>query len=187
MASGGHDDQRHDRHGESRGSGPGGRDGVYRPMGESGTLTVGSGIRLRGEITACRTLVVEGEVAARLEAESLLVSSSGRFEGEARVARAEIAGRFDGDLSVEGLLLVRGGARLDGTIRYHEIEVERGARLHGDWGEAEGAPAVAGRAAPLRGPGPVAPARSQVSARPTPAPGADRPALDFLRGDSQKR
>ncbi|MDA0702987.1 MAG: polymer-forming cytoskeletal protein, partial [Proteobacteria bacterium] len=91
MASGGHDEQRRDRHGDSRGQGA--RDGVYRPVWGEDPLTVGPGIRLQGEITACRTLVVEGEVMARMEAESLLISSSGHFEGTARVARAEIAGR----------------------------------------------------------------------------------------------
>ena len=178
MASDGHDDSRRDRRGDSKTAGPDARDGVYRPMGESGVLTVGPGIGLQGEITACRTLVVEGEVAARLEAESLLVAAGGRFEGAARVGRAEIAGRFDGELVVEGLLLVRGGARLDGTIRYREIEVERGARLHGDWGEADETEAAPGRA-------PIT--RPTQPARPEPTPAAERPALDFLREDARRR
>lgn len=186
MASGGHDEQRRDRHGDTRGQG--GRDGVYRPMGESGTLTVGPGIRLQGEITACRTLVVEGEVAASMEAESLLISASGHFDGTARVARAEIAGKFEGDLAVEGLLLVRSGAHLNGTIRYREIEVERGARLHGDWGEAEEpAPEAAGA---LRGVRPTAPLVSdslRPPRPPRPTPAADSPAIDFLREDMRKR
>lgn len=173
MASGGHDDQRHERRTEPSGVGKGVREGAYRAGGGggSGVLTVGPGIRLKGELTACRTLVVEGQVEASVEAESIHIAAGGHFEGDVRVARAEIAGRFDGSLHVSGLLQVRKGARLDGTIRYQEVEVERGARLYGDWAEAEGADA-----APIRAPGtrPVAPA---------PAQSAERPALDFLRED----
>jgi cytoskeletal protein CcmA (bactofilin family) len=186
MASGGQDEQQRDRHGDSRGQG--GRVGVYRPMGESGTLTVGPGIRLQGEITACRTLVVEGEVAASMEAESLLISASGHFEGTARVARAEIAGRFDGELAVEGLLLVRSGGRLNGTIRYREIEVERGARLHGDWGEAEEtAPETAGVRRGMRPAVPAAPDPLRLARPPRPTSAADSPTIDFLREDARKR
>ena len=43
-----------------------------------------------------------------------------------------VAGQFDGKLTVTGLLAVRPGGRVNGTIRYGEVEIARGGELTGD-------------------------------------------------------
>lgn len=99
---------------------------------EPKTLTVGREINLSGEITSCDRLVVEGEVRSELEqCQSLEVARGGAFRGKARIASAEIAGLFEGDLNVEGCLILRATGRIIGTIRYREIEIERGGKLVG--------------------------------------------------------
>ncbi len=102
-------------------------------------LTVGPGISLSGEITDCDRLVVQGEARVRLHrVRSIEIAQTGRFtEGRAEVEEADIAGVYEGELTVRGRLLVRGTGQITGTIHYGELELERGGRLAGSVGVRE--------------------------------------------------
>ena len=102
--------------------------------GAEGTLIVGNGIFVKGEIDSCQTLIVEGRVEAALEAEDLKVRKDGNFQGKAVVEVATIAGEFDGELTVRGLLTIDAGGRVSGTIRYSEIMIKTGGQIRGDIG-----------------------------------------------------
>ncbi len=124
-----------------------------------GRLIVGEGIHVKGEIQSCRTLIVEGTVEASLEARELTVNRGGVYSGKAAVAEASVDGRFDGELTVEGLLTIRAGGRVSGKLRYCDLKIEQGGRISGDvdsLAEAAGAtaappPAEAAAEEPLRG------------------------------------
>lgn len=100
----------------------------------SGTLLVGHGIQIKGEIESCQTLTVEGRVEAALDAKSLQVLDGGVFKGRAQVDKAEIAGSFDGTLTVRGQLSIKSSGRVSGKIRYDRIIIEGGGELSGDVG-----------------------------------------------------
>ena len=96
-------------------------------------LIVGQGIRLSGEISSCDRLVVEGEVEVTLnDTLALEIASSGRFTGGCEVEEADISGVYEGDLTVRKHLCVRGTGRLTGTIRYSQLELERGGQIAGN-------------------------------------------------------
>lgn len=96
-------------------------------------LIVGQGISLSGEITACDRLVVEGSVQVTLnQTRAIEITESGRFtNGKAEVEEAEISGIYEGDLTVRNRLLIRSTGQVKGTVRYGELEIERGGRLSG--------------------------------------------------------
>jgi len=96
-------------------------------------LIVGQGISLSGEITACDRLVVDGSVQVTLnQTRAIEITESGRFtNGKAEVEEAEISGVYEGDLTVRNRLLIRSTGQVKGTVRYGEIEVERGGRITG--------------------------------------------------------
>jgi cytoskeletal protein CcmA (bactofilin family) len=96
-------------------------------------LIVGQGISLSGEITACDRLVVDGSVQVTLnQTRAIEITESGRFtNGKAEVEEAEISGVYEGDLTVRNRLLIRSTGQVKGTVRYGEIEVERGGRISG--------------------------------------------------------
>ena len=90
-------------------------------------------MRLKGEITACDRLVVEGHVEASLnETRAVEIRPKGRFIGSCEVEEAEVSGVYEGDLTVRGRLTVRASGRIEGKICYGEIELERGGRLAGN-------------------------------------------------------
>jgi cytoskeletal protein CcmA (bactofilin family) len=104
-----------------------------RSEAEMRTLIVGAQIALSGEITACDRLVVEGSVEANLaNCRDIDIAESGLFKGSASIEEAEIRGRFEGVLTVKKRLLIRATGKVVGTIRYGQIEIERGGQISGD-------------------------------------------------------
>lgn len=100
---------------------------------ESNKLVVGREIRLKGEVTSCDVLVVEGSVELSLtDARRIQVASSGLFSGTVEVDEADIAGQFDGELTVRDRLVVRSGGKVEGRIRYGNIVIESGGRITGE-------------------------------------------------------
>lgn len=100
---------------------------------EERKLTVGKGLSLAGEISACDILVVEGKVEAKLSDGKLLeITESGQFRGSVEIENADIAGRYDGDLTVHGRLTLRGTGRITGIIKYGELEVNAGGQIIGE-------------------------------------------------------
>jgi cytoskeletal protein CcmA (bactofilin family) len=111
-------------------------------------LIVGEGIRLSGEISSCDRLVVEGSVEATLnDTLALEIAESGRFTGGCEVEEADISGKYDGDLTVRGRLFVRSTGRLTGTVKYGELELERGGQIAGNISVMSKAGADAGTSA----------------------------------------
>lgn len=122
--------------------------------GESKRLIVGRGITLTGEIRTCDRLVVEGRVEATLnECRGIEISDSGSFKGSAQIEEADVSGHLEGDIVVRERLIVRSTGRIVGTIRYGELEVERGGIVSGTieaLSAKGGAAATAGGGDPLK-------------------------------------
>lgn len=121
--------------------------GVHRPDSPSGSqgkkLIVGREISLSGQISACDTLVVEGTVEASLSnSRTVEIAESGIFRGEIEIDVAEISGHFEGSLTARTRLIIRSKGRVQGKIRYGELEIERGGRIAGDIEVIEEAPAA---------------------------------------------
>ncbi len=98
---------------------------------QSSKMAVGPDIRFEGEISNCATLVVDGDVDATLDGKALEILQRGVFCGTARVESADIQGRFEGDLTVSGLLSVENGGAVSGKLRYGRLEVAVGGDLSG--------------------------------------------------------
>ena len=87
---------------------------------------------MSGQIESCEQLIVEGTVEAALKGASTLeIAESGTFYGTVDINEATVAGRFEGDLAVNGRLTIRSTGVITGTIAYRELEVEAGAVLDG--------------------------------------------------------
>ena len=106
--------------------------GPNRPPRSVGArMTVGPGIKLKGEVSDCDTLVVEGTVEATLVSEVLEVAEGGTYTGTATVTDAEIHGHFEGELTVTGVLQIRSTGHVTGTVKYGRIEVDSGGEIAG--------------------------------------------------------
>jgi cytoskeletal protein CcmA (bactofilin family) len=110
--------------------------GIANPLGASDAkgrhLVIGQGITMSGEIESCDHLTVEGTVEAALKGASVLeITENGMFYGTVEINEATIAGKFEGDLTVNGRLTVRSTGAITGAIAYKELAVEAGATIDG--------------------------------------------------------
>jgi cytoskeletal protein CcmA (bactofilin family) len=119
-------------------------------QGDSKKLVVGRGIVLKGEISNCDALVVEGTVEANLSGcRSLLIGESGVVTGKIQVEEATVAGHFKGSLAVRQVLSIKSGGQVRGEVRYGALQVDSGGVLAGSADtntgndEGEGADAAA--------------------------------------------
>lgn len=96
------------------------------------TLIVGPNIRLKGEIAACDTLVVQGNIEASMDSRHIDIAEGGVFIGEAAVDTADIAGHFEGTITVRDCLSVRNSGQVRGSIRYGRLAVQDGGVLKGE-------------------------------------------------------
>jgi cytoskeletal protein CcmA (bactofilin family) len=100
---------------------------------ETKRLIVGPGISLKGKISSCDRLVIEGDVEAELEnCHTVEVTENGTFKGAAEIAGAEISGNYEGSLTVRENLLIRGTGHVSGTVRYGRLHIEDGGEINGD-------------------------------------------------------
>ena len=100
---------------------------------EKSRLIVGPNIKLKGvEITDCDTLLVEGRVEASMDSRVIQIAEGGVFAGTVGVDRAEIRGRFEGEMTVRDRLVVHATGRVAGKVRYGRLAVEEGGELTGD-------------------------------------------------------
>ncbi len=106
----------------------------HREAAPSGTLLVGQAIKVKGQIESCQYLVVEGRVEAGIAAKSLTVLKGGSFKGTAEVETADIAGDFEGTLTVRGTLTIKSSGTAKGQISYQDIAIESGGKIAGDVG-----------------------------------------------------
>jgi len=97
------------------------------------TLIIGPGVSVKGEITSCNRLIVQGKIEAKLaDCPNVVIKEGGVFNGESTTEDADVQGCFEGKLIVRKRLLVRATGRVSGNISYGELEIERGGTISGE-------------------------------------------------------
>jgi len=144
---------------------------------ESAHLYVGLGVKLKGEISGCDLMRVEGVFEGTAQARQLVLCAGGSFVGTAQIDEAEVEGSFDGTLHVRGRLFLRSKGLIVGNFSYGQLEIERGGQIDGqitpfekrvvETPRAESKPPLAAVMAPRPAPLPIAPARASRPAAPT--------------------
>lgn len=100
--------------------------------GKGNKLIVGPDIKLKGEISDCDTIIVEGRVEATTDSRVLQIAESGAFMGTVGIDVAEIWGKFEGELTARQKLVIYATGSVSGKIRYGKIVIEEGGELNGD-------------------------------------------------------
>ena len=91
----------------------------------TGNLEFSGGLRVDGTVKGA-VCCVDGEKGGML-----VVSESGRIEGEVRAAHLVVAGRIDGPVCAAQLIELQPKARITGDVRYRALEMHHGAIVEG--------------------------------------------------------
>ena len=116
--------------------GPGSTKDMKNRLNNAVTTLVGSDATVSGNVVfkqGCHVAgVVRGDVTAPVNKKTeLTVAQSGRIEGNAQAGRMLIQGTVVGDLQCGGTITLASTARVQGSIEYGQIEIEKGAVIKG--------------------------------------------------------
>ncbi len=95
-----------------------------------GDIHFSGGLRIDGCIKG--NLIAQGDDGEAGGAGLLVLSHKGRIEGSVRCADAVIDGNVVGDLDVQRFLELQSRARISGSIRYRQLQMELGAAVRGE-------------------------------------------------------
>lgn len=109
---------------------------------------VAEGVEINGDIVFTSGMRIDGRVKGNVigrNAEGktptlLVLSDKGHIEGSVRCGDAVINGSVVGDLDVEHLLELQSEARVSGTIRYRQLQMDVGAAVQGQMVRVEASP-----------------------------------------------
>jgi cytoskeletal protein CcmA (bactofilin family) len=100
---------------------------------------IAEGVEITGDVVFTGGMRIDGRVNGNVIGRSLdgkapallVLSDKGRIEGSVRCGDAVINGAVVGDLEVEHLLELQSEARVSGTIRYRQLQLDVGAAVQG--------------------------------------------------------
>jgi len=102
------------------------------PNSKQNSVFIGEGVSFKGSITASDEAVIEGQFDGDLTVGNLLIGQTGRVTGSIKADRVDVKGELNKDISSRQLLIVRSTGKVNGTLEYGEIEIERGGQVLGN-------------------------------------------------------
>jgi cytoskeletal protein CcmA (bactofilin family) len=91
----------------------------------TGNIEFTGGLRIDGAVKGS-VRCVDGEKGGML-----VISESGRVEGEVRAGHLVVAGRINGPVTAAHLIELQPKARIQGDVRYRALEMHHGAVVEG--------------------------------------------------------
>mgnify|MGYP000302366118 FL=1 len=96
------------------------------------SVFIGEGVSFKGSISAPEEAIIEGQFEGDLSVSNLLIGPTGRVTGNIKADRVDVKGELNKDISSRKLLIVRSSGKVNGTLEYGEIEIERGGQVRGN-------------------------------------------------------
>lgn len=91
------------------------------------------GSKVIGDMITDSNLRIDGEVMGNVtSASKVVVGENGSITGDLICADADIEGRVNGVMKIDGLLSLRSKAVIDGEITTSKFEIEEGAHFSGN-------------------------------------------------------
>jgi cytoskeletal protein CcmA (bactofilin family) len=102
----------------------GNRPGIAKPS------IISEGFTFEGTITSDGVLNIAGTVRGKVTAKSILIDASGHVDGELNSEQLVIKGQLKGEVNCDDLN-IGPLARVDGSISYKYIHIQRGSKVSG--------------------------------------------------------
>jgi cytoskeletal protein CcmA (bactofilin family) len=100
------------------------RPGIAKPS------IISEGFTFEGTITSDGILNIAGKVRGKITAKSVLIDASGQVDGELNSEQLVIKGQLNGEVNCDDLN-IGPLARVDGSISYKYIHIQRGSKVSG--------------------------------------------------------
>jgi cytoskeletal protein CcmA (bactofilin family) len=108
----------------------------------SPVTTISEGTKLDGQIKIEGDIKIEGHIKGTVTSKGkVIISGSGKVDGDIICQSAEIAGTVGGKLKIADILFLKGNATIDGDINTGKLVIENGVKFNGNC--SMGVPAAA--------------------------------------------
>ncbi len=105
---------------------------VFRPAKGSAKVIIGNGVKLKGEITDADEVQIDGTADVTMNADNLIVGSTGSLKGTIQADNADVWGNVDGDIKISGTLTIQEEGSVSGSIEYQSLQIKLGGKIKGD-------------------------------------------------------
>ena len=97
-----------------------------------GNTVVGPTLRIQGTVTSAEEILVEGELAGKLELDQrLTIAAKGKVDADIKAKEVIIGGSVKGNVEASDRITLRAGANLVGDVKTAGIVIEDGAYFKG--------------------------------------------------------
>jgi cytoskeletal protein CcmA (bactofilin family) len=95
----------------------------------TGKMVIAEGALFDGKIKKADEIEVYGCLKGTVSADKVEIGADGSCIGNIRANTASLSGTYDGNL-VSAEVVIKGSAQVNGTIKYHSLQMDRGAELN---------------------------------------------------------
>jgi cytoskeletal protein CcmA (bactofilin family) len=92
---------------------------------------IGEGVRVQGEVSADKELIIAGEVSGRIRCQAVLIRAGGAVEAEVEANRVTVQGRAGGSIAANEKIEVKASATVTADLSAPSIVIEEGAVVRG--------------------------------------------------------
>lgn len=107
---------------------------------QDGCLVVGEGVKLSGSFVVPNSASISGTLDGDLTAREIVVGGTGILKGKVTADLVDVRGEIHEDVTSNKALFVRSTGKITGSVRYAEIEIEKGGDLQGSLSKIEASP-----------------------------------------------
>lgn len=98
---------------------------------KSGSLMIGEGVIVNGNIEMCEDAHVYGVVNGEIKAVDIIVGETGKVNGRVIADNIEVRGQIQQHIEARATLVVKATGRVSGEIVYQSLEIESGGLIDG--------------------------------------------------------
>ena len=95
------------------------------------SIFIGAGVVFKGSINAPNQAIVSGTVEGELVARDVLIGAAGVVTGTTEADFIDVKGELNQSIVSKNVLIVRASGKVNGSVTYSEIEIERGGKIKG--------------------------------------------------------
>jgi cytoskeletal protein CcmA (bactofilin family) len=92
---------------------------------------LGEGVIFKGTMVVPNRAVIAGTFDGELDAQSVLIKAAGKMSGRTEAVDLDVHGELAEKVRSKNLLTIRQTGRVDGTLTYADIEIEKGGQFVG--------------------------------------------------------
>ena len=95
-------------------------------------VIIGSGVKIKGEISDADTVQIDGSADVTMTTENLMIGVNGDLKGDVIARNAEVWGKLDGNIKISGTLTIQEEGSVSGNVEYENLQVKLGGDITGD-------------------------------------------------------